>query len=60
MTPCPACEDERWVCESHPDQPWSGPHGCTCGGAGMPCPICNPSSLHDPPKMPPGFEPDVS
>jgi hypothetical protein len=35
---CLLCEDTGWVCEAHPDQPWEGPHACTCGGAGMPCP----------------------
>ena len=36
-----------WVCEDHPDKPWDGASdmedACHCGGAGMPCPICNPS-----------------
>jgi hypothetical protein len=58
--PCLNCEDEGWVCETHPDQPFSGPHACRCGGAGMPCPKCNPSSGEDePPRLPRGFEPDV-
>jgi hypothetical protein len=33
-----ALRDEGWVCESHPDQPFAGPHACRCGGAGIPCP----------------------
>jgi len=33
-----------------------GPHACTCGGAGAPCPACNNGS---PPKLPPGFKIDL-
>jgi hypothetical protein len=33
---CLCCEDTGWVCENHPDQPWEGPHACSCGDAGMP------------------------
>jgi hypothetical protein len=40
---CALCEDCGWVCENHPDRPWSGDHACTCGGAGEPCPRCNPT-----------------
>jgi hypothetical protein len=32
---CLCCEDTGWVCENHPDQPWEGPHACSCGGAWM-------------------------
>ncbi|TWB66650.1 hypothetical protein [Bradyrhizobium sacchari] len=38
MQPCTICDDTGWVCENHPDRPWDGPRGCTCGGAGVPCP----------------------
>jgi hypothetical protein len=38
---CILCADTGWVCENHPRRPWEGPHGCDCGGAGMPCPVCN-------------------
>jgi hypothetical protein len=31
---CLVCDDTGWVCENHPDQPWTGPHACTYGGAG--------------------------
>ena len=55
---CLCCEDEGWVCENHPDQPFTGPHACNCGGAGMPCPACNPSTPDEPPRLPKGFEPD--
>lgn len=41
IKPCLLCDDMGWVCENHPDQPWEGPHACTCGRAGMPCPECN-------------------
>jgi hypothetical protein len=36
-----------------------GDRACTCGGAGMPCPICNPSDEVTAPKMPEGFQVDV-
>jgi hypothetical protein len=58
VKPCLYCEGEGWVCENHPDQPFAGPHACRCGGAGMPCPKCNPSSQDEPPRLPKGFEPD--
>ena len=54
---CLLCEDTGWVCENHPDQPFAGPHACRCGGAGMPCPKCNPSNQDKPPRLPKGFEP---
>ena len=38
---CILCDDTRWVCESHEDQPWTGPDACTCCGAGSPFPHCN-------------------
>jgi hypothetical protein len=56
---CLVCESTGWVCENHPDMPWDGPRACRCGGAGMPCLICNPSSLDEPPRLPKGFEPDT-
>lgn len=55
---CLLCDGTSWVCEAHPDQPWEGPHACTCGAAGAPCPHCNRSDDGEPPRMPPGFEPD--
>jgi hypothetical protein len=59
VKPCLQCDDEGWVCENHPDQPFAGPHACRCGGAGMPCPKCNPSSGEDdPPRLPRGFKPE--
>jgi hypothetical protein len=51
---CILCEDTGWVCENHPDTPWDGEYACTCGGAGMPCPQCNPSDLDHPPRPPAG------
>jgi len=50
--------DCRWVCECHPERSREGPHACGCGGAGMPCPICNPSDGLTPPRMPRGFVED--
>ena len=40
---CKNYEDTRWVCEDHPNRPWGSgrPNACRCGGAGMPCPVCN-------------------
>lgn len=58
MMNCLCYEDELWVCETHPDQPFSGPHACRCGGASKPCPKCNPSSQDEPPRLPRGFEPN--
>jgi hypothetical protein len=52
---CALCEDTGWVCENHPDTPWDGEHACDCGGAGMPCPKCNPSDLDRPPRPPTGM-----
>lgn len=34
---CRLCKNQRWVCENHPDVPWSDGDGCYCGGAGMIC-----------------------
>jgi hypothetical protein len=56
---CPCCDGTGWVCEEHQDQPWEGPHACTCGAAGAPCPHCNQSDDGAAPRMPPGFEPDA-
>jgi hypothetical protein len=55
---CPVCMDTFWVCESHPAMPWDGPNACNCGGAGMPCPSCNPSDRDHPPRLPKGFRRD--
>jgi hypothetical protein len=55
MSTCPKCNGQVWVCENHPDHPWIGDDACRCGGAGMPCPVCNPCDDCDPPKLPPGF-----
>lgn len=38
--PCTACAGSGWVCENHPDHTFPDPE-CPCGGAGMPCAICN-------------------
>lgn len=53
------CLGARWVCEDHPDKPWDGasdaPEACHCGGAGAPCPECNPCDRDNPPEMPEGY-----
>lgn len=44
---CSNCDGFGWVCEIHPRRPWYGPDACDCGGAGMQCPVCNPSVSPD-------------
>jgi len=39
---CERCKGDGWVCENHDDQPQCHDD---CGGAGMPCPDCNPMSI---------------
>jgi hypothetical protein len=52
---CPICDDTGWVCEAHPDRPSEmfsqRADACDCGGAAMPCLICNPSDAEQPPDM---------
>jgi hypothetical protein len=57
---CAICEDIGWVCENHPERPWDGPHACSCGGAGAPCPNCNVPVDGEPPRMPEGFRTEVN
>lgn len=54
---CARCQDQGWVCERHRGRPYmeGEPPGCTCGGAGAPCPDCNPCDYDNPPRMPPGY-----
>ncbi|HYD66144.1 hypothetical protein [Azospirillum sp.] len=54
---CPGCDGTGWVCEDHQDQPWDGPHACSCGAAGAPCPRCNWPEDGELPRMPDGFQP---
>jgi hypothetical protein len=49
MSKCVNCDDCFWVCENHADQPWGEGDEC-CGGAGMPCPVCNETPLGVEPK----------
>jgi hypothetical protein len=56
---CARCDNCRWVCEAHPDQPWLGARACTCGAAGAPCPVCNQSDESAAPDLPEGFQADV-
>jgi hypothetical protein len=46
MNTCPRCKGAGFVCEWHPEKPWTlnspaGVESCGCG-AGMPCPVCRP------------------
>jgi hypothetical protein len=52
------CEECGWVCQVHQDQLREGPHACSCGAAGAPCPHCNRPDDGKPPRLPKGFEPD--
>ncbi|WP_064742417.1 hypothetical protein [Bradyrhizobium sp. ORS 375] len=55
MKHCLRCDDARWVCENHPDRPWTDSlRGCQCG-AGAPCPICNATDDDATPDLPDGF-----
>jgi hypothetical protein len=55
------CKDTLWVCENYPDRPWSG-HllACTCGQAGMPCPVWNEPAEGERPRMPADFVPRLN
>jgi len=44
---CRNCAGDGWVCENHLDAPWLGGDGC-CGGAGSPCPVCQPEMANAP------------
>jgi hypothetical protein len=56
MKLCLRCDNARWVCEAHPDRPWSeGPRACACGAPGSPCPLCNRTEPNELPAMPDGF-----
>jgi hypothetical protein len=55
MPQCNNCKDEAWVCEDHHDVPFDGNNNC-CGGAGMPCKVCNESDEDNPPRMPKDME----
>jgi hypothetical protein len=64
MTPparfCARCAKARWVCEAHPNRPWSnGPRACSCGAPGEPCPVCNRTNPDTVPALPEGFVVDV-
>lgn len=50
---CSNCDGERWVCENHDNEPWDGDPKC-CGGAGVPCPVCNDVGPGEVPEFPPG------
>ena len=44
-------ELQMGLCERHPDTPWLGTKACSCGGAGMPCPGCNPTDELTPSRL---------
>ena len=56
MPHCMGCKDTGWVCEAHPNKPWSGPSACLCGSSGMPCPRCSADADWN---ADPDFPPDV-
>ena len=56
---CSVCMETFWVCENHPAKPWDGPDACGCGGAGMPCLVCNVPDDGERPRLPAGFVPEV-
>lgn len=60
MAWCQRCDNGRWVCEVHTDRPWEGARACDCGGAGAPCPDCNPSDEVTAPEMPDDFVADLN
>lgn len=43
---CENCNNQRWVCENHSDQPWNDGDPECCGGAGAPCGKCNSEFPH--------------
>lgn len=49
MRRCKICQDTGWVCEAHPEKPWTGTRSCGCGAPGMPCPRCSPEVAWDKP-----------
>ena len=60
IVPCAICEGTGWVCENHPATPWEGPDACDCGGAGMPCRICNIPDDGERPQLPADFLTDAA
>src|SRR6266446_6009155 len=56
---CSLCDSTGWVCEDHSYLPWGGASSrrdaCNCGGAGAPCPACNPSDREHKPRLPEGY-----
>jgi hypothetical protein len=57
---CEYCDGSGWVCEAHPELPCGScsdsPRGCKCGGAGMPCRLCNIENDDGTPDLPTGFK----
>jgi hypothetical protein len=40
-TRCFRCAGTGFVCQAHPDLPWSGAFACDCGSRSKPCPSCD-------------------
>jgi hypothetical protein len=49
---CDNCSGIAWVCEYHLRKPWLGSSACGCGGAGLPCPVCQDNEPHIHPQWP--------
>ena len=52
---CEVCDNSGWGCENHPDRPsdcGDSKRACTCGGAGMPCLVCNQPEPGERPRLP--------
>lgn len=52
---CARCDSSGWVCENHNDVAWGvdaddGRCAHGCGGAGSPCPMCNPWDQQNHPR----------
>jgi len=51
---CKICDNSGWICENHPDRPWSGfsdrSDACGCG-AGATCPVCYPADADHQPDL---------
>ena len=54
---CSNCDRTGWVCETHPNRPFKmfskRADACECGGAGVPCQVCNTGCS---PYLPPEFK----
>jgi hypothetical protein len=52
----PRLRRHRMGLREHENRPWGDhPNACACGGAGMPCLLCNQPKDGEHPRLPPGF-----